>query len=246
MKQRIFGTVAMIFALTLAGCQPSSSDQAEQLIEQNKKILAKLKKIEDDMKTAKAAPAARRPQAPQEDPNKVYDIDLANAPIKGKAEAKVTLVEYSDFQCPYCSRVNPLIKSLMDKYPNDLKVAFKHFPLSFHQAARPAAAASMAAQAQGKFWEMHDAIFANQSALNAANFDDMATKAGLDLAKFKSDLEANRAKYDEAISSDFKQGQAVGVRGTPTLYLNGKKVQNRSVEGISAMIESALKGDSDS
>jgi protein-disulfide isomerase len=227
--------VAIGLALGIISCQPGG-EQLEQVSKQQEEILEKLKSLEANQKRMLAAPkaAAARPQPPQEDPNKVYKIDVGPSPIFGKAEAPIAIVEYSDFQCPYCARVTPLLKELHKKYPDKVKLVFKHFPLSFHQAARPAAIASLAAHEQGKFWEMHDALFENQRGLKPDNMAEFAEKAGLDLERFKKDMEAKEAEYAKLVDADFRQGQSVAVRGTPTLYINGKKVQNRSVEGMSA------------
>jgi protein-disulfide isomerase len=238
----VTGILAIGLALGSIGCQPGG-EQLEQIAEQQEEILAKLKTLEANQKRLLAQPraAAQRPQRPKEDPNKVYKIDIGDSPIYGKADAPVAIVEWSDFQCPYCSRVVPLLKEVHKKYPDDVKLVFKHFPLSFHQAARPAAIATMAAQEQGKFWEMHDALFENQRSLKPDNMEEIAQKAGLDMERFKKDMAEKKDEYGKRVDADFRHGQSVAVRGTPTIYVAGKKVQNRSVEGLSAMVDAALK-----
>ena len=244
MRTLATGTLAIAIALSLAACQPSGQEVAE-LRKQNEEILAKLVEIEKGQAQILAAKPAAPPGRPQEDFTKVYDIPTAGAPIRGKADAPVTLIEYSDFQCPFCSRAQPLIEALLKKYPDDLRVVYKHFPLSFHKAARPVAVASMAANAQGRFWEFHDVVFKNTQSLDPAKVNDYAKEAGLDVEKFSKDLETNKVAYEKQVTLDMQQGQAASVRGTPTLYINGRKVQNRSIPGMSAMVDAALKAKAD-
>jgi protein-disulfide isomerase len=121
-------------------------------------------------------------------------------------------------------------------------VVFKHFPLNFHESAKPAAIAAVAAQEQGRFWEFHDVVFKNQATLSQESLESFAQQAGLDVERFKSDLAKNGADYAKRVDEDYEQGTTVDVRGTPTLYINGRKVQDRSIEGMSAMVEAALGG----
>ncbi len=232
---------AAILALGIAACQPSKQ-QVEDLAAQQEEILAKLKTIEANQKKmlAAAAPTARR-QPPTEDFNKVYKIAVGGSPFIGKASAPIAIVEYSDFQCPYCARATPALKEVQKKYPDKVRLVFKHFPLSFHKAAKPSAIASMAAADQGKFWEFHDVLFENQRTLDPGKMAEYAKQAGLNVEQFNKDMAAKQAEYAKAVDADFRQGQSVGVRGTPTLYIGGKKVANRTVEGMSAMIDTLLK-----
>ncbi len=240
--KRSIAVVATILAFGIGACQPPNQ-QLENLAKQQDEILAQLKTLEANQKKllASAAPTARR-QPPAEDYNKVYKIDTAGSPTIGNPEAPIAIVEYSDFQCPYCARATPPLKEVQKKYGDDkVKLVFKHFPLSFHKAAKPAAIASMAALDQGKFWEFHDVLFKNQRGLSAEKMNDYAAEAGLDVERFKQDMAAKRTDYAKAVDGDFRQGQSVGVRGTPTLFIGGKKVANRSVQGMSAMIDALLK-----
>jgi protein-disulfide isomerase len=227
---------ALVATFGLVACQPAvdTAEIEKQLKDIQDKVTSIEKKI-DSMPTRAAAGPAR------EDPNKVYTIPIGNAPIKGNPKASVTIVEYSDFQCPFCARVQPLLTQVLEKYPDDVRLVFKHFPLSFHKAARPAAIASQAAQEQGKFWEMHDLLFEVGNKLDAAKMDEYAAQAGLDVEKFNADYKAKQAEYGKAVAADMALGQKVAVRGTPTLFINGKKVQQRSLEGMSAMIDSELE-----
>jgi protein-disulfide isomerase len=129
------------------------------------------------------------------------------------------VVLFSDFQCPFCGRVEPSITELEKNYPGKVRVFWKNFPLSFHNNAKPAAEAAMAANEQGKFWEMHDKLFANQQNLDAASLEKYAKEIGLDMAKFKAATESH--KFAAQIEADVKQGGSVGVQGTPASFVNG-------------------------
>ncbi|MGI5861320.1 MAG: DsbA family protein [Myxococcales bacterium] len=144
------------------------------------------------------------------------------SPFKGPAHAKVTIVEWSDFECPFCSRGANVAHEIMKAYPNDVKFVFRHQPLSFHKNARPAAKAAMAAHRQGKFWEMHDQLFANAKSLTEENFIAWAKELGLNVDKFKADMAD--PEIDKQISMDSSDGMKIGASGTPTFFVNGRKV----------------------
>lgn len=144
----------------------------------------------------------------------------ATLPVHGAKDALVTIFEVSDFQCPFCSRVGPTIKQVMETYPNDVRVVWANQPLPFHDRAKPSAIAAMAAHRQGKFWEMHDKLFANQRDLTDENYQKWAKELGLDMTKFNADLK------DEAIAKQIERDSAIatalGARGTPGFFINGK------------------------
>ncbi len=168
-------------------------------------------------------------------PNRVFKISTEGSPFLGKKNAKITIVEFSDFQCGYCSRVSPPLKALVKKYPKDIKVVFKNFPLGFHKNARKAAEAGLAANAQGKFWPMHDVMFKNMRALQEANLPGYAKEAGLNVARFKADLASG--KFASVVTRDMQEGRAAEVRGTPTLFVNGRKYQGgRSVAAFERVL----------
>lgn len=143
----------------------------------------------------------------------------ATGPSKGPDDAKVTIVEFSDFECPFCSRVNPTVQQVMDAYPGQVKVVFRHFPLSFHPNAQKAGEASMCAHDQGKFWEMHDVLFENQKALDVQSLKNHAKGLGLDTAAFDSCLDSG--KHAATVRADMAAGEAAGVSGTPAFFVNG-------------------------
>jgi protein-disulfide isomerase len=184
----------------------------------------------------KGAPAGGAPEVD----NKVYEVDSSRAPSKGGKNAKVTIVAFSEFQCPFCSRVLPSIKGLEAKYGDKIKVAFMHQPLPFHQDAPLAAEASMAAHEQGKFWEYHDILFQNQKALKREDLEKYAQQLGLNMDKFKSALDSG--KFKDHVAKDQAEGNKVGARGTPTFFINGKKlVGAQPQENFEKMIDEALK-----
>lgn len=150
-------------------------------------------------------------------------IDVGSSPVKGPANAKITIIEFSDFQCPFCKRGKDTMEEVSKKYPNDVKLAFKQLPLAFHDKAEPAARASLAAGKQGKFWEMHDALFDNQAQLSSEFFLDQAKKLGLDIEKFKKDMEAS--DVTEQIKKDKELADSHGISGTPGFFVNGIAVR---------------------
>jgi protein-disulfide isomerase len=139
--------------------------------------------------------------------------------MRGPKDAPLTVVLFSDFQCPFCSRVEPSITELEKTYPGKVRVFWKNFPLSFHNNAKPAAEAAMAAHEQGKFWQMHEILFKNQQNLDGASLEKYAKEIGLDMAKFKAAMDSH--KFVAQIEADTKQGSSVGVQGTPASFVNG-------------------------
>jgi protein-disulfide isomerase len=159
---------------------------------------------------------------PAEDDKTVYKVPVGDSAFKGEKDAQVTIIEFSEFQCPFCSRVNPTIKQLLDTYPGKVKVVFKHNPLPFHAEAPLASQAALAAGAQGKFWEMHDKLFENMKALKRENLDTYAQELGLDVSRFKADLDAG--KFKAVVDADLALGAQFGVQGTPNFFINGRKL----------------------
>ena len=149
-------------------------------------------------------------------------IDITGAPVRGKADAPVTLVVFSDFECPWCAKLEPLLAQLLAANADTVRVVFKHLPLPMHPQAEPAALAAIAAQRQGKFWEMHDAMFADQSALAPPQLQATAERIGLEGAAFARCL-ADPATV-RTVDADLRLGATVGVNGTPTFYVNGRPV----------------------
>jgi protein-disulfide isomerase len=232
-------TVLPLLALiALIGCGPNAAD-VEELKKGQKDILAKLESLDKAVQQVKAAPApaAARPQV---DPNKVYTIPLGSSPMKGPKDAKVTIVKFSDYQCPFCSQAATLVEEVLKAYPTNVNLVYKQFPLtSIHPNALPAAKAALAAGKQGKYWEMHSLLFANQRELGPDKYKEFATKIGLDVPRWEKDM--NAPEVAEQITRETNEARAADVTGTPTFFVNGKRVMNRSVDGFKAMIDDALK-----
>jgi len=147
----------------------------------------------------------------------VYD---ERDPAKGAALPLVTIVEYSDFQCPYCTRLAESMDQVVGDYPRDVKLVFKQFPLPFHPQAEPAARAALAAHEQGRFWEMHDQMFANQKALSDSQLEGYAKAIGLDVERWRKDFMSDEVR--KHVVSETTAGSPLGVRGTPSFFINGK------------------------
>ena len=166
-------------------------------------------------------------------------IDVGTAPVLGPKNAPVTIVEWSDFQCPFCGRVEPTLQQLRQEYQGKIRLAWKNQPLSFHQNAMPAAEAAMAAHEQGKFWEYHDALFKRQGELSPDLYDSVARQLGLDLNRFHASIQSH--KHAGHIQADMAAGSAVGAQGTPTFFINGKKlVGAQPLEAFKQLIDAEL------
>lgn len=160
-------------------------------------------------------------------------------PSFGPDDAKVTVVEYSDFECPYCGQAATVVTALKERFGDRVRFVFRQFPLSFHPNADLAAQASLAAHAQGKFWPFHDLLFQNQDALDRASLEGYAEKAGLDVAAFKKALDDET--YAKAVKEDLALGEEVGVSGTPSMMVNTVRVSNPTdVDAVAALIEKEL------
>ncbi|HUU35864.1 MAG TPA: thioredoxin domain-containing protein [Vicinamibacterales bacterium] len=152
-----------------------------------------------------------------------YQVALADHdPARGPENAPVTIVEFSEYQCPFCGRVTPTLKALEQKYAGKVRVVFKDFPLPNHLQAAKAAEAAHCAGDQGKYWELHDRLFANQQQLQIADLKKHAAAIGLDQAKFDQCLDAGTHAAD--VQADVDLGAEMGVQSTPTLYINGRIV----------------------
>lgn len=169
-----------------------------------------------------------------------YEIDLTDVPFKGPANAPVAIVVFSDFQCPYCARIGAVIDRVREVYPKKVKSLFKNYPLSSHKFALPAAKAAIAAEAQGKFWEFHDLLFENYNRLSDQKIDDIRLSLNLDEAKFKKMMKAPETLA--RINREQQEGESAGVRGTPTVFVNGRKVRRPNFDGIKQAVEAALNG----
>src|ERR1700693_2382684 len=195
------------------------------------KTLVEISKLMD------ASPKAHRPKT-LEDP---VEIDVAGSPVKGPDNARITLVEFSDFECPFCFAAVAQVDRIMAAYPKDIKLIYKQFPLSMHPHAQMAAMASLAAKDQGKFWEMYEVLFKNFRRLSSENVLIWAKEIGLDMDKFKAGLASSR--YQAIIEKDLKDGETAGVYGTPSFYINGKQYNGEvTLATLKPILDAELKG----
>lgn len=166
-------------------------------------------------------------------------INIGNSPVRGSANAKVTIVEFSDFQCPFCGMGANVMEKIARNYPNDVKFVYKFFPLPGHNLSRPAGKATLAAGKQGKFWEMRDMIFNNQDSLKETSFDEFAKSLNIDLAKFQQDL--GDPEFDKIMDDDVELGASLGINGTPAFFVNGITVMGaQPLEKFRNVIDKAL------
>jgi len=232
--RKLIFLLLLSIVLLAAGCVDKK--KIEDMEKTQKDILAKLSAIEENQKEIMKV---LRPRRRMVDYNRVYNIPLGNSPIRGNPNAPVTIVEFSDFQCPYCAGLEPTLKQVLKAYPDDVRLVYKDFPLSRHRQAKNAARAAHAAGEQGKYWEMHDLIFENNTKLSEDMFRKLAERLNLDINRFMADYRSNR--YDRQIQNDINLGKSIGVTGTPTLFINGKRMRYRSFNDFKAAIEGYLK-----
>ena len=201
-------------------------EQCQELLTTNyDQVLAELKQQE-----AQNQPLSSETQA---------KIAGAGAPSFGPENAKVTIVEFSDFQCPFCTRAASVVHQIREKYADKVRFVFRQYPLPMHGDAHLAAQAALAAHQQGKFWEYHDLLFANQRALGRSSLEDYAKQVNLDVPRLKKALDDESLKG--AVDADVKLGEEVNVSGTPTVFINGKRVPNPTeFAPVAQLIDAAL------
>jgi protein-disulfide isomerase len=195
---------------------------------------------------------AKRPQVKNiSDTQSASGKNGASAHTRGNPEAPVTLEEFGDFQCPPCGQFAGFADELLKEYDSRLRVVFRNFPLPGHEHAREAALAAEAAGFQGKFWEMHDTLYKEQSSWTKAPntrelFESYAGTLGLNMDRFKKDMDSDKAK--ERVDSDHAVGDSLGIKVTPTLFINKRALepQEKNPEGVRAAINAVLNGKSQS
>lgn len=164
--------------------------------------------------------------------------------VRGNPNAKVTMIEYSDFECPFCGRFTETVDEILDKYGNDIRFVYRHFPLSFHPEAEPAALAAECAGEQDKFWEFHDELFANQTSLGTKLYDQIADDLGINNSQFKDCVDSE--KYASKIRTQAQEGGAAGVSGTPGSFIIDADGNATPIKGalpfssVQPLIEAAL------
>jgi protein-disulfide isomerase len=168
----------------------------------------------------------------------VVQVDITGSPFRGPADAPVTITLFTDFECPYCSKILPLLEQVLERNPQTVKLVFKNMPLNFHKMAVPAAKAALAAHEQEKFWPFHDRLFAAKK-LSQEGITQIAQELDLDMTRFAKDMSS--PKIQAQINKDLQDAQKAGVTGTPTPFINGRQLKQRSLEGFQAIIDDELR-----
>jgi protein-disulfide isomerase len=174
--------------------------------------------IKDGLAKREPPKIEARPGEPS--PSERYKAEIKGAPFRGSKNALVTIVEFSDYQCPFCGRAETTLKKILDEYKGQVRVVWRDLPLSFHPCARPAAIAARAAGQQGKYWQMHDKLFENQQDLVEKNLETYAEAIGLKMESFKA--ASKRGDLAKAVEQDERLAEKLGVKGTPAFFINGK------------------------
>ncbi|MEX1997739.1 MAG: thioredoxin domain-containing protein [Candidatus Andersenbacteria bacterium] len=185
-----------------------------------------------------AGSGTRDPQAPVDQPERLVRAD---DPVLGPADAKVTVVEFGDFQCPACGALHPILQELKkNNAEQPVRFVYRHFPLTaIHEHAQLAAEAAVEAQLQGKFWEFHDVLFANQNKLDRSGLEEHAQTVDLQLEQFKRALD--EGMHREAVRQDLVDAQALRLQGTPSLFINDVQFTGQySLSGLQAAIDAVL------
>ena len=206
-------------------------------------IVDAIKHGKSETKAMAAATASQWGKGPADHSKPLEDpvaIPVGNAPVRGLGSAPVTLVEFSDFQCPFCIMATPQLDALLRAYPTQVKLIFKEFPLDSHSQAALAAAAALAAHKQGKFWPVYDALFAQKGNLSRKGILALAASAGVDMKQFQADLES--AEIKRAVLKDIDEGEHIGVDSTPTLFVDGQRFNGPlSLSSLKPIIDAELK-----
>ncbi len=202
------------------------ADRCKEMLDHYDGVIAELRDVEAENAPISADLARRHA--------------TGDAPAFGPSDAKLTIVEYSDFQCPFCGRAAGVVGKLKEKYGTKIRFVFRQFPLEMHANAELAAEAALAAHAQGKFWPFHDLLFHNQRDLERASLEKYAQQAGLDMAKFRKALDDHT--YESAVKSDMKLATEAHVSGTPSMFIGTERVENPTdFESVSRDIDSRLR-----
>ena len=194
------------------------------------------KSMDDTIAAVEASPLSKLPKI-LDDP---VNIRTEGSPVLGPASARITIVEFSDFQCPYCAQAVVKMRAVMKAFPTQVKLIFKQYPLEFHSQAGLAAQAAFAAHQQGKFWQLHDLMFANRNDLSRQKILSLASGLGIDMVRFTRDMDSAETK--KAVERDEAEGDQVGVEGTPTFFIDGQRYTGSlEMDAIRPILEAELK-----
>jgi protein-disulfide isomerase len=170
-----------------------------------------------------------------------YNVPVGESPVRGPSTARVTIVEYLDYQCSHCAAANATLANLQRKYPNDVRLVVKHLPLAANEHSRKAASAAIAAHLHGKFWDLHDRLLLGQSSLDEGSIRKIAASALLDVQKLESDMGSE--KVGRLLADDLALAKKVGARGTPFYFINGRPLRgNKPLAELSALVDAEVEG----
>lgn len=242
-------------AWVLVGCQPapqndelnakvaaletSLSEVVTNMAADQKALLREFQKVKATQMTMIRRGALIAPELMEKQVNigEQTDVSVAGAPVLGDLLSPVEVVEFGEFQCPYCMKHSDFLATIVEQHPGRVRAAFRHFPIGRHKMAVPAARAAWAAQQQGKFWEMHDALFAARGKFTPESIREIAEGLGLDMELY--DLHVASYASERAVYADRKDGKRLGVKGTPAYYVNGKYFGGEP-EAVIRAIDNAL------
>jgi protein-disulfide isomerase len=229
----------LVGAVALAFASWQKIETIEQSLESRLGMIElELSRVINDAPAVQARPA--QPQRRGPDPDRIYDIGTVGAPVRGSATAPITIAEFSDFQCPFCARALPTLEQIADTYQDQVKIVWKHLPLEMHPQAKGAHLASIAAQRQGKFWEFHDRVFANQRELNNDTYRQYARELGLDMERFELDL--SDLGNQRLMDADVAEAESMQITGTPGFFINGRFLRGaKPFETFARMINEELE-----
>jgi protein-disulfide isomerase len=227
----------LLFAALLPlGCFSADNESRIRAVEAKQDSILTILKVMAEQSEFVALRVGWRPKAD----NSPKDIPVGTSFTKGPANAVLTLVEFSDFQCPYCARLVPVLDSVARAFPRDVRLVFKHFPLSFHAQARAAAAAGIAAGNQGKFFEFRAKVMPQYRSLDEQVYLTAAQELGLDMKRFRKEM-ALTDDVNKILDADIEYGRSIGVEGTPSIFVNGQPAQDRSFEYFASLVAEARK-----
>ena len=233
-EAEVNGKLAEVDATKVDAFYEARKQQIRQPKEKVEDQIRKFIRYEDFMDSLRSAATIELLKEP-------FRVDVATTgPKKGPDSAQITIVEFSDFECPFCSRVNPAIKKVQETYGDKVQVVFRQYPLDIHRNARKAGEASLCADEQGKFWEMHDGMFDNQKNLGVDGLKSIAASvADLDVTEFNSCLDSGR--HAETVQRDLKEGAQAGVNSTPAFFINGRYLSGaQPFESFAKIIDEEL------
>jgi protein-disulfide isomerase len=233
------GTSTLIAALVVSGALVGSAWILKDSLDRTTAEVGALKGAVERLEASAARPAAAAAAPGRPDPSRRYTVNTSGSPSRGSEDAKIAVVEFSDFQCPFCSRVTPTLEEVLENFGDDVRIVFKHLPLGMHPKAPAAHAAAEAAHRQGKFWEMHDLIFAKQAEMSPEKYVEYAQQIGLDVERFERDIASEDVK--KKVAADASEAARLGVSGTPAFFVNGRYLSGAQPYGsFEALIKEEL------